>query len=104
MESLPIVGRGKRPEGACGCGLVNDNKPEETFGMPSGHSQIAWSVSTYLILKYFLNSPLQTVFLLAIATYISFSRLLIGCHTTGQVVTGAIIGILCGFTGYTLIS
>ena len=99
-ESIPILGRGMRPEGACGCGLINDNKPSTTFGMPSGHSQIAWSVSTYLILKY--KSTPQTIFLLTLAGYISFSRVMIGCHTIGQVITGGVIGILSGLGAWSL--
>ena len=101
-ESLPVLGRGKRPEGACGCGLIADNKPATSFGMPSGHSQIAWAVSTYLILKYSLKSIPQAIFLASIAGYISFSRVAIGCHTTGQVITGAIIGIVSGIIAYNL--
>jgi len=101
-ETLPILGRGKRPEGACGCGLINDNKPATSFGMPSGHSQIAWAVSTYLILKYSLKSIPQAIFLVAIAGYISFSRVAIGCHTTEQVVTGSVIGIISGILAYNL--
>ena len=93
-DSLPILGRGKRPEGACGCGLLDDNKPSTTFGMPSGHSQIAWSVATYLILRY-CDIP-QSIFLINIATYISFSRVSIGCHTKEQVIVGGLIGVASG--------
>ena len=97
-KSVSILGRGSRPEGACGCGLINDNKPSTTFGMPSGHSQIAWSVSTYLILKY--KSIPHIIFLLTTAIYISFSRVQVGCHTPAQVITGAVIGIFSGFIAY----
>jgi hypothetical protein len=46
---LPLIGRGDRPPNAYTCGIFLDNGKSMSFGMPSGHSQIAWAVGTYII-------------------------------------------------------
>lgn len=52
LKNPYILGIGHRPNGATNCGvfLNLDNKIASSFGMPSGHSQLAWAVSTFLIL------------------------------------------------------
>ena len=48
-------GQGSRPVGATNCGTFAfvSNPDALSFGMPSGHSQLAWFFSTYFILKIF---------------------------------------------------
>jgi len=115
-KSLPILGIGKRPENATSCGTYLDGLLSTTYGMPSGHSQIAWSVAVYFILKMIKkwynndkdNKPitilgymwliLSCIIILGIATYISYSRVYIeGCHTIQQVIIGGILGSIMGF-------
>jgi len=115
-KSLPILGIGKRPANATSCGTYLDGLLSTTYGMPSGHSQIAWSVAIYFILKMIKkwynndkdNKPitilgyiwliLSCIFILGIATYISYSRVYIeGCHTIQQVIIGGILGSIMGF-------
>lgn len=59
-DHLPIIGQGSRPVGSIDCsGIANDilgkKKTEipKSFGMPSGHSQIAWTLTTLIILQLF---------------------------------------------------
>jgi len=87
--------------------------------MPSGHSQLAWFFAIYGCLHiincefdYFqgfytqLNPYLQGLCcfgLLLFATVISYSRVAIEeCHTTGQVIWGAIIGVVFACIAYRL--
>lgn len=53
--TLPIIGRGLRPEGAKSCLFTLDNKDANSFGMPSGHSQLAWTLAVYFICKIIFN-------------------------------------------------
>ena len=117
--SLPILGLGARPSGASSCQFILDNKLASSFGMPSGHSQIAWTVATYMIARLINNWKnvnkdnkyitafeyfwliLSCLLVLAGAFYISYSRVYIeGCHTIEQVTFGGLLGILCGFLIY----
>ena len=116
IETIPLLGIGKRPANATSCGTYLDGLLSTTYGMPSGHSQIAWSVAIYFILKMIKkwynndkdNKPitilgyiwliLSCIFILGIATYISYSRVYIeGCHTIQQVIIGGILGSIMGF-------
>ena len=121
-SSLPILGIGARPANATSCGLILDNVSSTSYGMPSGHSQTAWTISTYLlykIIKNFYNNKNNStnkvnklyeyiyfigscILLLAGSSYISYSRVYIeGCHTIQQVIVGGLIGIFIGFlAGY----
>ena len=116
---LPILGMGTRPSGAASCQFTLDNISSTSFGMPSGHSQIAWTVATYMIARLINNWKnankdnkaitgfgyiwliLSCLLVLAGAFYISYSRVYIeGCHTFEQVTIGGLLGILCGFLIY----
>ena len=121
--NIPILGRGIRPDGANSCHFILDNIDSKTFGMPSGHSQIAWAMATYFILKIIFNYKNKTknnsnnsnnstnpilklnylwiiiscILIYICAVYISYSRVYIeGCHTIQQVIFGSLFGIISG--------
>tara|TARA_Y100000389_G_scaffold201446_1_gene244204 strand:- start:1579 stop:2184 length:606 start_codon:yes stop_codon:yes gene_type:complete len=130
-KKLPILGLGGRPEGASSCStfLTFDDKLSKSFGMPSGHSQIAWVFASYYIfeiwnpldykndkadddMKFYDNykekhavivKTLQTALLFTFALFMSYSRVYIEkCHTFEQVTMGAIFGVAVGFLAYYL--
>ena len=119
------LGLGIRPNGANSCGFILDGKESSSFGMPSGHSQIAWTIITYVILKIICKIKedfnkdenedenedttvmkyiwlcISCILLIIIAIYISYSRVYIeGCHTIQQVSIGGVLGVGCGFLLY----
>ena len=126
-NELFLLGSGSRPAGATGCHFTLDGKKATSFGMPSGHSQIAWTIGTYLICRL-INKQLMTihnenenentggitanilnniwmaisiVVILVVASYISYSRVYIeGCHTIQQVIIGGIVGVVLGFLAF----
>ena len=117
-NSLPILGSGSRPPNAHSCALILDNSISKSYGMPSGHSQIAWTFATYFLLRIILNwynkyntknttqidyvwLILSCMLILSTAIYISYSRVYIeGCHTIQQVIIGGFLGIVSGFLIY----
>ena len=127
VKSLPLLGIGERPQDATSCGCIIDNSIATSFGMPSGHSQLTWTVCSYLLLKiinnWYKNSNknnnnnnknnknksiissiwiiVSCIILLITSFYISYSRVYIeGCHTIQQVTFGGLIGIISGFLIY----
>jgi len=52
-KTYPILGNGNRPPGAMNCGLYANGKKATSFGMPSGHAQIAVTFAAYIILTIF---------------------------------------------------
>ena len=121
-DTLPILGRGKRPHGATSCTFILDDIPSTSFGMPSGHSQLIWTFGTYILCKLIdkwhktTTSPDTTtqmqalgyiwvistsILLLSLMIYVSYSRVYIeGCHTIQQVIVGGILGAITGFIMY----
>ncbi len=116
---LPFLGRGIRPIGAQNCSdmptMSNFVKKATSFGMPSGHSQNAWFFFTFIsfyIYNQYKKKPFNiyrqittiiTIFILLMtATFISYSRVKINCHSTNQVIVGGIIGAILGIFGYLL--
>jgi membrane-associated phospholipid phosphatase len=118
-NDLPVLGIGSRPPGATSCGTYINGKLSTSFGMPSGHSQIAWTIGTYLICRlinkmvddnyittsnkillyiwYCISISILIIFMI----YISYSRVYIeGCHTIQQVIVGSIIGGVYGFLAF----
>ena len=68
IYKLPIIGIGTRPEKATNCSsLIKDllnkkgNTKSKTFGMPSGHSQIAWTFTTFTVLQLFDKGNEMTI-------------------------------------------
>jgi membrane-associated phospholipid phosphatase len=121
IKSLPILGIGARPPNANSCAFTLDNSISKSYGMPSGHSQTAWTVATYLICKIIQNFKntkntkntqnttvidyiwlvVSCCIILSSVIYISYSRVYIeGCHTIQQVIVGGFIGILFGYFIY----
>ena len=116
VKKLPLLGLGGRPKGAYSCSdFYNCNdfakKIESTsFGMPSGHSQVAWTFSCFYITEIWNNNKIyktsdtakifQTIMLLLFSSIMSYYRVYVeGCHTIEQVVMGAIFGGLIGYFG-----
>jgi membrane-associated phospholipid phosphatase len=94
-KKIPFLGYGTRPQ-TKNCGLFINNKESNSYGFPSGHSQIAWLFTTYRILnlKEKNKTPIS-LFLIALASLVSYSRVRWAkCHTVQQVVFGAIFGII----------
>lgn len=109
-DYIPFIGQGTRPLGAHSCSSFISTPliPSISYGMPSGHSQLAWFFSIYACLSV-INMQnqnqnqnqnqttnkkiLSCMALILLAITISYSRIHIEeCHTTEQVVIGGIIG------------
>jgi hypothetical protein len=118
-EHIPILGIGRRPANANSCTFTLDGKKSNSFGMPSGHSQIIWTAGTYVICKvidriYQKHKAGETItnfdyawgsiscfIVLYVMSYVSYSRVYVDkCHTFQQVVVGGILGIGLGFIIY----
>lgn len=103
-----FLGQGMRPAGAKGTGvfLQHPLTKSTTWGMPSGHSQLAWYVVGFLVGYLFIWRPYQftithkivgTIVTILAALIISFSRVWVdGAHTLAQVVVGGLIGFVLG--------
>tara|TARA_B100001093_G_scaffold396250_1_gene383302 strand:+ start:236 stop:934 length:699 start_codon:yes stop_codon:yes gene_type:complete len=109
-KNYPIIGRGIRPPVAV-FELPQDGKMYKTsiqsYGMPSGHSQLATLFSTYIILRTYNNSALTLqhklliyALMLFLAYYVIYSRIKEYWHTIQQTVIGGTIGIILGFFTY----
>lgn len=116
------IGQGSRPTNCTNSGtfLLVSNPESKSYGMPSGHSQLAWFFSTYIILDILLDSKeltddtirninidtsksIRILLLIILALTVGYSRVYIdGCHTLGQVSVGGIIGIVFAFLAYYL--
>jgi len=116
-DFIPIIGRGSRPPGATNCGsfLSLEQPISKSYGMPSGHSQLIWGLSTYLIFTLLKNqivvsnnerlnnlyNTLLISFILLISILVSYSRVYKhNCHTIQQVIVGGLIGIIFGYITY----
>jgi len=106
-KKYPIIGIGKRPPVAV-FELPQDGKMYKTsinsYGMPSGHSQLAGLFSSYIILRTYYNSALPqiqklTIYLLMIfiGFYVMYSRVKEYWHTIQQTVVGGTIGVTLGY-------
>ena len=104
----PIIGLGRRPDGANNCGLyyVGKDNVSTSYGMPSGHSQNSAVFSTFMLMKI-LDSDLSDtyktlsiIFFPLLLIYIMWSRVYLGCHTIQQTIIGSSIGIAIGYYVY----
>jgi membrane-associated phospholipid phosphatase len=109
-SSYPILGIGERPNGARHCGsFIYEHDLEgipTSYGMPSGHSQMATLTATFLIM-YLLNTfgvNLYNIISIGIILFICigilYSRFHLKCHTIQQIIVGGLMGILYGIIGY----
>ena len=79
--------------------IVKEERPDpekdcfDRYGMPSGHSQLAWFLALYFA---DMDNISWSATIFSLSTLISYNRVNIGCHTIKQVVTGAIIGSMLG--------
>lgn len=96
---------GPRPKGAKNCGcyidLNNINKLSISHGMPSGHTQNIFFLTTFLTLYF--KSTFKTLLLGIIAFYGGYLRIKFGCHTIKQVIIGGLFGILLASISYFLL-
>lgn len=69
-----------------------------SFSFPSGHTATAFAVFTFLALLT-RNKALQ-VFYLLLAALIGISRVYLLQHFLVDVVTGALLGVVCGLASY----
>jgi membrane-associated phospholipid phosphatase len=89
-----------------GCGVYPRNDYHQDFGMPSGHTQIAFITAVFW--SMYLNDKMQdkkkakliSIGLFVLAALVGYSRIKIGCHNIQQVIAGSVIGIVVGFVAY----
>ena len=105
-KKYPIIGQGSRPKGAKACGLFDKSKITDvkSFGMPSGHAQMAGFFTAYSMSKLGADnvSPIfftsVGIILGACFIFIMYSRIHNRCHTLQQALAGGIIGLVLGNT------
>lgn len=61
-------------------------------GMPSGHAAVAFSIAMSIIFSG--GGTVMAIFAVTLAVMVSHSRLLMRIHTLGEVVLGAVLGIV----------
>tara|TARA_B110000090_G_scaffold189544_1_gene220600 strand:+ start:500 stop:1357 length:858 start_codon:yes stop_codon:yes gene_type:complete len=72
--------------------LMLDPKVGTSYGWPSGHAQIA--VTLWGLLAYELKEKWISVGAISLIILIAFSRMYLGVHDLGDVISGLIIGII----------
>lgn len=108
-KGMSLLGHGPRPAGSKGTGSFLEYpslKPGTSWGMPSGHSQLAWYGFGFLVGYLFLWRPysftaihkvVATFIALLFAVVVSFSRVWVeGVHTWDQVLVGGVFGFVIG--------
>lgn len=68
------------------------------FSFPSNHAANNFAAATILILV--VRSPLVSLFALLFASCVALSRVIVGVHYPGDILAGALIGILSGIVIY----
>ena len=108
-ETLPILGRGARPEGAMYCGSfvdVDSDGHSTSFGMPSGHAQLAiitaifWTLYLQNKFGWDIQNGITIGLLWIICVLMAYSRVYLNCHTIQQVIFGGLLGLILGSLGY----
>ena len=103
-RKYPVIGQGPRPKGAKACGLFESSKITDikSYGMPSGHAQMAGFFTAYSMSKLGEDKVSPTFYTATAAIlgfsliFIMYSRVYSKCHTTQQTVAGALIGLILG--------
>jgi membrane-associated phospholipid phosphatase len=70
----------------------------DIYGMPSGHAQTSFFITTFIYLV--TRQIFITFFMILLSVMVMFQRVIYNEHTISQVLVGAIIGILFGFFVY----
>ena len=68
---------------------------DDPMSFPSGHTTSTFAVLSALIFKY--KNKLLAVILVICAILIGFSRIYVGVHYPGDIIAGAIVGILSAY-------
>jgi membrane-associated phospholipid phosphatase len=79
---------------------VNKMSDTDKYGMPSGHSQTVWFLTTFLYLA--LKTTWITLLFASIACITSIQRVVYKNHTFTQVFVGACFGIIFAYFYYHL--
>jgi len=102
---LKILIKQKRPGGAKDCrNYVTCNEKTDSYGMPSGHAQTMGLTLSFWLLYIWNNKQIKSkvvrilgsLFIVATCVSVIYSRILLGCHSVFQTITGTIIGLLLG--------
>jgi membrane-associated phospholipid phosphatase len=88
-KTYKIIGTGERPK----------KMKNNSYGMPSGHSQFAGAVSTYIILHNYKNKFIVISSIMWML-YIMYSRVYEKFHTVQQTIVGCFIGCILGYYVY----
>jgi membrane-associated phospholipid phosphatase len=116
-KEIPFLGQIERPEGTATCKSFDGYGSRNILGMPSGHTQMAFTVCVFACLYMYhyqyesninnvMKSPyaiLKFATAIGIAIFCGHSRVQNSCHTIGQVYAGAAIGIIMGYVLYGII-
>ena len=106
-DTLPILGRGPRPEGATRCGgwpygpSGRSAAPTRTFGLPSGHAACMCGMLGFLLYQAKSGASGLGYMGLSVAGTLTLavciSRVVLGCHTISQVAWGSSLGLALGW-------
>lgn len=88
----PIVGR-LRPANALPEGAVRMLVGKSSaFSFPSAHAANSWAAATVVSWRW----PRFALLAFALAALVAYSRVYVGLHFPGDVVGGAVLGLMCG--------
>ena len=80
--------------------IFKDGIPFNIFGMPSGHSQLALYSTIFV---YLSTKNVSILFIYGLLSFIIMTqRVYFNYHTMSQVIVGALVGALFGYTVYFL--
>ena len=73
------------------------------FGYASGHSANSFGIATFVWLTFrYYSRWVGIIFVWAAA--VAFSRIMVGVHYPGDIVTGALVGVLAGWLMFGIVS
>lgn len=68
------------------------------YGFPSAHASNAWGLTFYVI--YLLRHRLLSIFMVGWACLLCYSRMYMGVHYPGDLLTGALLAFICSSAVY----